>query len=133
LAERYSDYSNKSSGNNSASPRKRTNASSSAGETSQKKAKNPGKNKMSADKRAEAELTAEEKKLLAKKRAFRNKILKIAAIIVAVSAVLSIICISCLNDILAINRSNEEVTVTITEDSDGNINTKNVIIFKNNL
>lgn len=87
-----------------------------------------GTNKMPSDKRAKAELTAEERKKLAKKRARREKCLKIGAVVVAVSLVFSLILISCLNDILAINRSSDTIIdVTISEDANGNVDTKSVV------
>ena len=83
---------------------------------------------MPSDKRAKAELTAEERKKLAKKRARQKNCLKIGAVIVAVSLVLSLILISCLNDILAINRSSDTILdVTISEDANGNVDTKSVV------
>lgn len=87
-----------------------------------------GTNKMPSDKRAKAELTAEERKKLAKKRARQKNCLKIGAVIVAVSLVFSLILISCLNDILAINRSSDTIIdVTISEDANGNVDTKSVV------
>lgn len=83
---------------------------------------------MPADKRAKAELTAEERKKLARKRARRIKLLKIGAVIAAFTVFFSLILISCLNDILAINRSSDTIIdVTISEDADGNVDTKSVV------
>ena len=87
-----------------------------------------GTNKMPSEKRAKSELTAEERRKLAQKQAKRNKLLKIGAVIVSISLVFSLILISCLNDILAINRSSDNIIdVTISEDANGNVDTKSVI------
>lgn len=133
VSDRYSDYSNEYDIRPRTNPRQSTQkkmsgASASSNAKVSGKTKSAGKNKMSSDKRADDELSAKERKQQQIKKARRIKRLKIAAVIVAVSTVLSVICISCLNDILAINRDSENfIEVTISEDSDGNINTKSVI------
>ncbi len=115
-----------SSGQASRRPSNNTNARSGSGLPRTKTA--DGTNKMPSEKRAKSELTAEERKMLAQKQAKRNKILKTGAVIVSISLVFSIILISCLNDILAINRSADKIIdVTISEDANGNVDTKSVI------
>lgn len=125
-SERRTQYRRNVSGQVSHRPSSNTNSRNGARRPNPKTA--DGTNKMPSEKRAKSELTAEERKKLAQKQAKRNKLLKIGAVIVSISLVFSLILISCLNDILAINRSTDNIIdVTISEDANGNVDTKSVI------